>query len=156
MFVADGGKGIEKALAPTEEPIRPEMQMYKEATELGTYEMWQLHLERSEFQKKYLDQWMSIEGLDAILGAYAVISIDVTTNEPAPTTPYTSPENGHFKYVGYTGVYNVVDYSAVSFPCGVTANKEKDLVPTNYSPLSDDCRGIYNKCEPRSSDEAEK
>lgn len=71
MFVADGGKSVEALLAPTDEPIRPEMMMYKEATELGVHAMWQLHLERSELQKKCLDQWMSYEGLDAILGEFS-------------------------------------------------------------------------------------
>jgi amidase len=68
MFVADGGKSIRKLLAPTQEPWRPEMKTYSEATELGTYDMWQLHMERSELQKKYLEQWMSYDDLDAILG----------------------------------------------------------------------------------------
>jgi amidase len=67
MFVADGGKSVEALLAPTNEPIRPEMQAYKDAEELGVHAMWQLHLERSELQKKMLDLWMSYEGLDAIL-----------------------------------------------------------------------------------------
>lgn len=68
MFVADGGKSVEALLAPTEEPFRPEMAMYQEATELGVHAMWQIHLERSDFQKQYLDQWVSYGGLDAILG----------------------------------------------------------------------------------------
>lgn len=68
MFVADGGKSVRKLLASTNEPWRPEMQGYSEATELGTYDMWQLHQERSDLQKKYLEQWMSYDGLDAILG----------------------------------------------------------------------------------------
>lgn len=68
MFVADGGKSVRKLLAPTDEPWRPEMKNYSEAPELGTYDMWQLHLERSELQRKYLEQWTSYSGLDAILG----------------------------------------------------------------------------------------
>ena len=46
----------------------------------------------------------------------------------APTTPYASVPHGDFKYVGYTGVFNVVDYSAVSFPSGVVVDKTKDTV----------------------------
>jgi amidase len=68
MFVADGGKSIEAALAPTDEPYRPEMIQYKDAKELGVYGMWKLHLERSELQRQYLEQWMSYDGLDVILG----------------------------------------------------------------------------------------
>jgi amidase len=68
MFVADGGRSVEALLGMTGEPYRPEMQMYADATELGVYDMWKLQLERSELQQQYLEQWMSIEGLDAILG----------------------------------------------------------------------------------------
>lgn len=70
MFVADGGKSIEALLAPTDEPYRPEMSQYKEATELGVHAMWQLHIERSELQRQYLEQWAAHDGLDAILGKY--------------------------------------------------------------------------------------
>jgi amidase len=68
MFVADGGKSVEALLGKTGEPYRPEMQQYADAKELGVYDMWKLQLERSELQRQYLEQWMSIEGLDAILG----------------------------------------------------------------------------------------
>lgn len=125
MFVADGGKSVEKLLAPTKEPFRPEMQSYADAKELGTYDMWQLQLERSEIQRQYLEQWMSYDGLDAIL---------------APTTPYSTVPHGHFKYVGYTGVYNVVDYSATSFPSGVFVDKSKDTYDPDYKSQSDFCQ----------------
>lgn len=68
MFVADGGKSVEALLGVTGEPFRPEMVQYKDAKELGVYDMWKLHSERSELQRQYLEQWASIEGLDAILG----------------------------------------------------------------------------------------
>ncbi|KAF2177687.1 acetamidase [Zopfia rhizophila CBS 207.26] len=133
MFVADGGKAVRALLAPTDEPFRPEMQKYEKATELGVHAMWQLHLERSELQRKYLNQWLSHDGLDAIL---------------APTTPYASIENGRFKHVGYTGVFNIVDYSAVSFPCGVIADKEKDRYGPDYTPLSDTCKEVRSEYQP--------
>ena len=68
MFVADGGKSVEALLGVTGEPYRPEMIQYKHAKELGVYDMWKLHTERSELQRQYLEQWMTIEGLDGILG----------------------------------------------------------------------------------------
>ena len=64
-----------------------------------------------------------------------------------PTTPYASVQHGAFKHVGYTGVYNIVDYSSVSFPCGVTADKAKDTIPSNYTPLSPTCKEIHDDCE---------
>lgn len=65
---------------------------------------------------------------------------------PGPTTPYASPQHGDFKYVGYTGVYNVLDYSAVSFPTGFIASK--DHAPhTAEKHLGDMCRDVQEKCK---------
>lgn len=82
MFLADGGLSIRKALEPTGEPFREEMKSYATAKELGTYEMWQLHLERTAFQKRYLDRWNEAR-LDAIV---------------CPTTPFSAVQNGGFKH----------------------------------------------------------
>lgn len=113
FFLADGGKSIAKILEPSGEPWRPEMEAYSKSTELGVYELWQLQKERTALAKQYLDRWAASEGVDAIL---------------LPTTPYAAVENGGFKYIGYTGVYNVLDYSAVSFPTGLHVDKEKDVL----------------------------
>ncbi|KAI0006904.1 amidase [Xylariaceae sp. FL0662B] len=120
MFVADGGRAIRSELARTGEPWRPEMRMYAEARELGALEYWRLHLDRQEYQKRYLERWRRA-GIDAIL---------------CPTTPYSSVENGKFKHVGYTGVYNVLDYACISFPTGVTVDKSIDVAlgDTHKSP----------------------
>ncbi|KAL0934941.1 fatty-acid amide hydrolase (amidase) [Colletotrichum truncatum] len=126
MFVADGGISIKKELDKTGEPWRPEMAAYSLAKELGTYDMWQLHLERTAFQKRYLDRW-NAAGIDAIL---------------CPTTPFTSVKNGTFKHVGYTGVYNVLDYSCVSFPTGLSADESLDLVTPTEKPLGPVCEAI--------------
>ncbi|QDS74838.1 hypothetical protein FKW77_002861 [Venturia effusa] len=132
MFVADGGNSVRNILDPVGEPFRPEMEMYSTAKELGTHGMWQLQIERTELSKAYLDRWNRCEGLDAIL---------------CPVTPYASVEHENFKYVGYTGVFNVLDYPAVSFPSGVRAHKESDKA-TVVQPLSDVCatiQGLYNE-----------
>lgn len=82
MFVADGGLSIRKELERTGETIRPEMAAYGTAKELGTYDMWQIHLERTDLQKRYLDRWNEA-GIDAIL---------------CPTTPFSSVKNGQFNH----------------------------------------------------------
>lgn len=74
-----------------------------------------------------------------------------STNEAkiAPTTPYATVAHGDFEYVGYTGVYNILDYSAVSFPCGISADKQKDH-PSSHERLSDICKSVHAKCKHRS------
>ncbi|KAI1771294.1 amidase [Hypoxylon cercidicola] len=133
MFVADGGKAIKRELERTGEPLRPEMDMYGAAEELGGFAYWQLHLERQEYQKKYLDRWLAA-GIDAIL---------------CPTTPYSSVENGKFKHVGYTGVYNVLDYACISFPTGITVDKSVDVaLGDSYKPRSDLDKEIQSEYNP--------
>ncbi|KAF3767138.1 acetamidase [Cryphonectria parasitica EP155] len=136
MFVADGAKSIKKELARSGEPMRPEMKFYEVATELGTYDMWQIHLERTDLQRRYLERW-NAAGIDAIL---------------CPTTPFSSAKNGQFKHVlvGYTGVFNVLDYSCVSFPTGLTVDKSVDepLKEDSYTPLNDICKAVHAEYEP--------
>jgi len=122
FFVADGGKSLRNILEPVGEPFRPEMENYEKAKELGVWEMWQLQIRRSALCKRYLDRWVACEGLDAILG---------------PCTPYTAPQNGTFKAIGYTGVFNVLDYSCTSFPTGIYTDKEIDVVPSDFKPYTD-------------------
>jgi amidase len=54
--------------------------------------------------------------------------------------------HGDFKYVGYTGVFNVVDYSAVSFPTGVVVDKTKDKPVTDVKSQSEYCQSTRDSC----------
>jgi len=121
FFTADGGTSVRKILEPVKEPIRPEMKDYEEAKEMGVYDLWQLQKQRTSLCKRYLDRWAAF-GIDAIL---------------SPTTPYAAPKNGQFRTVSYTGVYNILDYSATSFPTGVVADKEMDSYSDDFRPLSE-------------------
>ncbi|KAK7538482.1 fatty-acid amide hydrolase [Phyllosticta citribraziliensis] len=132
MFVSDGGKSVRALLAPTREPFRPEMRSYEDAAELGVYNMWQIHLERNDLQSKYLDRW-NAAGLDAIL---------------CPTAPYAAVEHDKFRYVGYTCVYNCLDYSAVSFPTGLRVDKQVD----GFS-AEDQTRETRNEFDQKTKDE---
>ncbi|KAF5001348.1 hypothetical protein FGRMN_1105 [Fusarium graminum] len=126
MFLADGGQTIRKELERTDEPWRPEMEGYRAARDLSTSEMWRLHLERTAFQNRYLDRWNKA-GIDAII---------------CPTTPYSTLKHGTFRHVAYTGVFNVVDYSAVSFPTGINVDKDLDKLESSYQSLSPLCKSV--------------
>ncbi|RDW70503.1 Fatty-acid amide hydrolase [Aspergillus mulundensis] len=132
MIVADGGKIIDKLLEKTGEPWRAELWYHRAAAELSTSEMWQLQAERSMFQTRYLDLWNEA-GIDAIL---------------CPTMAFNTVENGKFRHLGYTGVFNVLDYPAVSFPTGLAVDKTVDKPDPAYIPLGPDCEAInteYNE-----------
>ncbi|KAI0527721.1 amidase [Xylaria bambusicola] len=130
MFVADGGKSVARELEKTGEPLRPEMSYFGNIPELGAFDYWQLHLERTKFQKEYLDRWRKA-GIDAIL---------------TPVSPFSGVENGKFKHVGYTGVYNILDYSAMSFPTGFTADAAVDIYQDDAPPpFSDDDKAVRSE-----------
>ncbi|KAM5359272.1 hypothetical protein ACJZ2D_014620 [Fusarium nematophilum] len=132
MFTADGGITIRRELERTGEPWRPEMEFYRVARELGTSEMWRLHLERTEYQGRYLDRWNEA-GIDAIV---------------CPTIPFPTTKNGTFKHIAYTGVFNVVDYSSVSFATGLKADKAVDEVDSSYVPLTPLCKEVNDEYDP--------
>jgi len=49
--------------------------------------------------------------------------------------------------VGYTGVYNVLDYTAMSFPTGVAADQAMDAPQSEtYQPLSELDKAIQSEC----------
>lgn len=93
MFVADGGLTIEHELKRTGEPWRPEMRAYEVATEMGTADMWKLHLERNAFQNRYLERWNEA-GIDAIL---------------CPTIPFPTVKNGTFKHGEFPVLFPCLD-----------------------------------------------
>jgi hypothetical protein len=93
MFVADGGKSVAALLAPTDEPWRPEMKPYEDATELGVYDMWKLQLERTELQRQYLEQWMSVDGLDAILCKFSYTELKVELTIVQVPQRHTQPQS---------------------------------------------------------------
>jgi amidase len=67
-----------------------------------------------------------------------------------PTTPYASIKHGDFTYVAYTGVFNVLDYSACSFPTGLTVDAKTDVATHDGEPLNSFDSDVRTKCKNRS------
>ncbi|EEP83009.1 conserved hypothetical protein [Uncinocarpus reesii 1704] len=132
FFLSDGGRSVQKLLSLSDEPIRPEMERYGRAVDSGVYELWQLHTIRNKLQKDYLDRW-NAAGLDAII---------------CPTCPFAAVEHTKFKHVAYTGVYNILDYSCISFPCNVSVDAKIDLSVAGEAPLSVVDEQVQNEYNP--------
>lgn len=147
FFVADGAAAIRKELERTGEPWRPEMGAYRDAEPMSVHDMWNLQTERTAFQNSNLDRW-NASGLDALL---------------LPTMPYVTHKHNGSRHgmsnlnpesrirmvelipefiVAYTAVFNILDVSAVSFPTGLTVDKEIDVIGQDYEPWSDTCQAI--------------
>lgn len=110
-----GGAAIMDIVKPYNEPIFPSMQGYAVAAEagegeLGPTKMRLMNLRRNQLQKAYLDRWnaSATDGKARIDGIIQAVS------------PWAAPRLGETQraglYVGYTGVWNLLDFSACTFP----------------------------------------
>ena len=68
----------------------------------------------------------------------AAPSSNYLPSSSAPADPIT---------VGYTGVFNVLDYSCVSFPTGIFGKKDLDTPLNDYEPLSAVCKETHAECK---------
>ncbi|EME85207.1 uncharacterized protein MYCFIDRAFT_54362 [Pseudocercospora fijiensis CIRAD86] len=114
-FAADGGTEIHSTLTQSGEPPVPELAIsYGE--KLGHLpptplnETWTLTTQKHAYETRYAAFWRAHD-LDAII---------------CPAAPTLSHRPGEGRYFGYTGVWNVLDYSAVTVRSGRRAEKEGD------------------------------
>lgn len=109
-----GGSAIVDYLTPHNEPIFPCMRGYAAAAEggeanVGPTKMRQMNMHRNALQKGYLDRWMATATAEKgpIDGVIMALS------------PWAAPRLGQTQktfYVGYTGVWNLLDFAVCTFP----------------------------------------
>lgn len=144
FFVSDGGKHVLAVTKKTGEPLFPYMENYGTSKEIGVSALWDLHAERTTLAKKFLDRWMATSAvtkngkpIDCII---------------APTTPFPgNPLDKWGDYVGYTSVFNAVDYSVGVIPV-TRANKELDPKEKDYTPRNASDKYTYENYNAEESD----
>lgn len=104
---------------------------------------WALELRKRTYQERYASYWQSTASLTQSGRVVDAIIM--------PVAPSASVEPGKGRYFGYTGVGNVLDYTAVVLPVG-TVDKEVDRMGAKgqekeYVPLSEMDREIWESCE---------
>ncbi|KAK9474665.1 amidase signature domain-containing protein [Dipodascopsis tothii] len=132
FYSADGGEDVRSAVMKCGEPFVPYVKaMVNRAPPSTIPQYWKAMVAKRELQKKYLDRWNASGALTA-------------SGEPidfilCPSMPHTSIPFEHFSWVGYTRVWNGLDYTAVVFPAG-TADRELDAPTAEqkaYEPVND-------------------
>ncbi|KAL1720608.1 amidase signature domain-containing protein [Schizophyllum commune] len=126
-FLADGGTSIKKVIEEGGEPWPAGLREYGEkgTPHPTTYEMWQIHLKRTAWCQRYLAHW-------------AATRERTGTGRPIdgmimPTAPYAAIRHDQWEYVGYTAVWNVLDWSAATVPV-LRADPAKDPADLKYTP----------------------
>ncbi|KAK5798037.1 hypothetical protein VI817_004328 [Penicillium citrinum] len=115
-YAADGGQDIRDAVAAGGEPVIPQVQAFIDRGKpISVYEYWQLNKRKVASQQAYHDMWTSIRSPSGK-------PVDVLL---VPTMPHTAVPHKSCRWTGYTKLFNLLDYTALTFPAG-KASKDLD------------------------------
>jgi Asp-tRNA(Asn)/Glu-tRNA(Gln) amidotransferase A subunit family amidase len=109
-YTSDGGEDIRTSVSLAGEPYLPHIEnIVTRAPAISVYQYWALNRRKRAAQKAYLDKWSR--------------TLDPQTSRPVdvlltPTMPHPSVPHRSCKWVGYTKVWNLLDYTAAVLPFG--------------------------------------
>ncbi|KAF2682321.1 amidase [Lentithecium fluviatile CBS 122367] len=116
-YTADGGEDIRRDVAAGGEPFIPHVEaLVNKGKPISVYAYWQLNKQKLSAQKRFLDLWSSTKSPES--GKRMDILL-------APVMPHSAVPHRKCRWVGYTKVFNVVDYPSVALPAGLVS-KELD------------------------------
>ncbi|KAF9888995.1 hypothetical protein FE257_008165 [Aspergillus nanangensis] len=143
-FAADGGIDIHRTLEQSGEP--PVAQL---AVSYGAHlghlpvgsvnDLWATQQQRYDYQVRYLEYWNS-----TAKNTRTCLPVDAIIAPVAPTASYKPCEGMYF---GYTGVYNVLDFSTVAVPV-TQVDAAIDGPVEGYTPVSDLDSAIWQQYIP--------
>ncbi|GAQ41146.1 hypothetical protein AtubIFM56815_009680 [Aspergillus tubingensis] len=127
FYTVDGGEDIRRDVEAAGEPYIPHVEaLVNRGKAISVYEYWQLNKKKTALQKKYLDKWNATRSPSGK-------PIDVLL---APTTPHPAIPHRTLRWVGYTKIWNFLDYSAVTLPVD-QVRAEVDELPAGYQPRNE-------------------
>ncbi|CAI7677907.1 unnamed protein product [Penicillium manginii] len=124
-YTVDGGEDIRRDIDAAGEPYIPHVQaLVNRGTPISVYEYWQLNKRKVAAHKRYLDKWRAVRSASGK-------SVDILLS---PTLPHTSVPHRKSRWVGYTKIWNFLDYPALTFPVE-RVRADRDRVPVQpYAP----------------------
>ncbi|KAK5116825.1 hypothetical protein LTR85_009085 [Meristemomyces frigidus] len=109
-YTADGGEDVRRDMSAGGEPYIPHVEaLVNRGPAISVYEYWQLHQVKRAVQKTYLDKWQRLRSQTT--GREADILL-------TPTMPHSAVPHRSCKWVGYTKVWNLLDYTTCVLPVG--------------------------------------
>ncbi|KAF2133025.1 amidase [Dothidotthia symphoricarpi CBS 119687] len=116
-YTADGGEDIRRDMEEGGEPYIPHVEaLVNRGKPISVYSYWQLNRQKLAAQKRFLDLWNSTKSPES--GK----QIDIML---APVMPHSAVPHRTCRWVGYTKIFNFVDYPSVVLPAG-QVSKELD------------------------------
>ncbi|KAK9468756.1 amidase signature domain-containing protein [Lipomyces arxii] len=142
FYIADGGYDVKHDVGKKGEPFMPYVEaMVNRGPGISIPEYWHQLVLKREFQTKYLEQWNKSGKLTS--------TGEVIDFILAPGCPHTAVPCNKTNWVGYTRVWNGLDYSTTVFPVS-TVDKAVDSLNEEqaaYVPRNDWDEtnwGVYN------------
>lgn len=139
-YTADGNYAAINRLSVSGEPLVPLSEHYlrfgKGDKGLNTVEYQFYTNTREALRQEYLDLFNE-RGVDFVI---------------APTYVGTAPKPSEVKYWGYTSLWNILDYTCVTFPSGVFGDKSIDVKDESYQPRNEYEEYEYGIYDPEASD----
>ncbi|KAG5654922.1 hypothetical protein KAF25_010967 [Fusarium avenaceum] len=119
FYTADGGEDIRQDVSKGGEPFIPHVKrLVNRGKAISVYEYWGLNKRKWQLQQAYLEKWNSIQS--PTTGRKADILL-------MPPMPHTAVRHGGCGWVGYTKVWNVLDYAAMVIPGGAVKAEDLDI-----------------------------
>ncbi|KAL6229697.1 hypothetical protein BDW75DRAFT_235002 [Aspergillus navahoensis] len=126
-YAVDGGEDVRRDVAVAGEPFIPHVEaLVNRGKPISVYEYWQMNTERNDLQKKYLDKWNATRSPSGK-------PVDVLLS---PTMPHVAVPHRSVRWVGYTKIWNLLDYPAITFPVD-EVRAGKDVLPSDYRPRNE-------------------
>ncbi|KAL4899249.1 hypothetical protein BDW74DRAFT_171622 [Aspergillus multicolor] len=126
-YTVDGGEDVRRDVAVAGEPFIPHVEaLVNRGKPISVYEYWQMNTERNNLQKRYLDKWN-------VARSPSGKPVDVLLS---PTMPHVAVPHRSVRWVGYTKIWNLLDYPAITFPVD-EVRAGKDVQPSNYQPRNE-------------------
>ncbi|KAL1960109.1 hypothetical protein VTO42DRAFT_281 [Malbranchea cinnamomea] len=140
IYSLDSGADISHHLNLSGEPLPPQVELIHGRDKQKTaQEIAAINVAKREYQKAYLDYWNSTASLTG-------------TGRPvdgflSPVAPWAAVMPSKYTYILYTLYVNTLDYTSVVFPV-TKADKSIDVAPSDYTPLSDADKVVYDNYDP--------
>ncbi|KAI0376091.1 amidase [Hypomontagnella monticulosa] len=123
-YTADGGEDIRRDVSAGGEPFIPHVEaLINRGQPISVYDYWQLNKRKVALQQAYLEKWNGIKSLKTDKPVDVILM---------PPMPHTSLPHRACRWVGYTKIWNVLDYSALVIPAG-KVTPEDDDAPWDYA-----------------------
>ncbi|KAF9877017.1 amidase [Colletotrichum karsti] len=130
-YTADGCEDIRNDVLAGGEPFIPHVErLVNRGKAISVYEYWQLNRRKWEMQQAYMEKWKSIRSPTTGRAVDIVLM---------PPMPHSAVPHGGCRWVGYTKVWNFLDYPALVIPGGRVS--ETDL----SEPWADAPRGVEDE-----------